>query len=99
MHDLEFVTELTEPGGPGEVVSRPATRTPHPTRTGGQDDGSYTNSLKLVKKLLRPLTRPGHFDDAANLNIYQGMPKTVRNQNTSETQPLTSTGRCRRRMV
>ena len=47
MRDLEFVTE---PGGatePGEVVSRPATRTPHPTRTGGQDDGSYTNSLKL----------------------------------------------------
>ena len=34
------------PGGAGEVVSRPATRTPHPTRTGGQDDGSYTNSLK-----------------------------------------------------
>ena len=44
MRDLEFVTEPTEPG---EVVSRPATRTPHPTRTGGQDDGSYTNSLKL----------------------------------------------------
>ena len=41
MRDLGFVTE------PGEVVSRPATRTPHPTRTGGQDDGSYTNSLKL----------------------------------------------------
>ncbi len=41
MRDLGFVTE------PGEVVSRPATRTPHPTRTGGQDDSSYTNSLKL----------------------------------------------------
>ncbi len=49
MRDLEFVTEVTEPGGAGEVVSRPATRTPHPTRAGGQDDGSYTNSLKLEK--------------------------------------------------
>ncbi len=49
MRDLEFVTDVTdvtEPGGAGEVVSRPATRTPHPTRTGGQDHGSYTNSLK-----------------------------------------------------
>ena len=51
-HNLELVTDATdatdatEPGGEGEVVSRPATRTPHPTRTGGQDDGSYTNSLK-----------------------------------------------------
>ncbi len=36
------------PGGAGEVVSRPAARSPHPTRTGGQDDGSYTNSLKTV---------------------------------------------------
>ena len=47
--NLELVTDATdatEPGGEGEVVSRPATRTPHPTRTGGQDDGSYTNSLK-----------------------------------------------------
>ncbi len=52
--NLELVTAATdatdeaEPGGVTEVVSRPATRTPHPTRTGGQDDGSYTNSLKLV---------------------------------------------------
>ena len=37
---------VTEPGGATEVVSRPATRTPHPTRTGGQDDGNYTNYLK-----------------------------------------------------
>ena len=34
--------------GAGEVVARPAGRTPHPTRAGGQDDGSYTNSLKLT---------------------------------------------------
>ncbi len=57
MRDLEFVTEpadarnsSAEPADAtdeGEVVSRPATRTPHPTRTGGQDDGSYTNSLKI----------------------------------------------------
>ena len=34
--------------GATEVVARPAGRTPHPTCAGGQDDGSYTNSLKLV---------------------------------------------------
>ncbi len=34
--------------GSGEVVARPAARTPYPTRAGGQDDGSYTNSLKLL---------------------------------------------------
>ena len=27
-------------------LARPAARTPHPTRAGGQDDGSYINSLK-----------------------------------------------------
>ncbi len=42
---LELVTDATDAT---EVVSRPTARTPHPTRTGGQDDGSYTNSLKLV---------------------------------------------------
>ena len=51
-HNLELVTDATdatdatEPGGEGEVVSRPATRTPHPTRTGGQDDGSYTQETR-----------------------------------------------------
>ena len=34
--------------GAGEVVAGSAARTPHPTRAGGQDDGSYTNSLKLT---------------------------------------------------
>ena len=36
------------PGSAGspEVVSRTAVRSPPPTRAGGQDDGSYTNSLK-----------------------------------------------------
>ena len=29
-----------------EVVSKTAARTPLPTHAGGQDDGSYTNSLK-----------------------------------------------------
>ena len=29
------------------MVSRTAARSPPPTRAGGQDDGSYTNSLKL----------------------------------------------------
>ena len=32
--------------GGGEVLSRTAARTPHPTHAGDQDDGSYTNSLK-----------------------------------------------------
>ena len=32
-----------------EVVSRRAARSPPPTRAGGQDDGSYTNSLKPAR--------------------------------------------------
>ncbi len=47
-HNLELVTEVTEATEATEVVSRPAGRTPQPTRAGGQDDGSYTNSLKIV---------------------------------------------------
>ena len=43
---LELVTEPSGPAEVAEVVSRPAARTPRPTRTGGQDDGSYRNSLK-----------------------------------------------------
>ncbi len=49
-HSLELVTDATGAmgaTGTGEVVARPAARTPHPTRAGGQDDGSYTNSLKI----------------------------------------------------
>ncbi len=44
--------------GAGEVVARPAGRTPHPTRAGGQDDGSYTNSPKplLTRLAARPIT-------------------------------------------
>ena len=34
--------------GAAEVVSKTVTRTPPSTRAGGQDYGSYTNSLKLV---------------------------------------------------
>ena len=41
-----FLELVADAGGAAEAVSRPAARTPHPTRTGGQDDGSYTNSLK-----------------------------------------------------
>ena len=33
--------------GAAEVVSRTAARSPPPTRAWGQDDGSYTQSLKL----------------------------------------------------
>ena len=32
--------------GEAEMASRTAARSPPPTRAGGQDDGSYTNSLK-----------------------------------------------------
>ena len=40
---LEFAAGVT---GVTEVVSKPAAQTPPPTHAGGQDDGSYTNSLK-----------------------------------------------------
>ena len=36
-----------DPGDPGEVVARSAVRSPTSTRAGGQDDVSFTNSLKL----------------------------------------------------
>ena len=49
---LEFVTDAAGATGAGEVVARSAARTPHPTRAGGQDDGSYTNSLKLSTVIL-----------------------------------------------
>ena len=42
----ELETGATGAAAAGEVVARPAARIPHPTRAGGQDDGSYTNSLK-----------------------------------------------------
>ena len=44
---LEFVNGATGATGEGEMASRTAARSPPPTRAGGQDDGSYTNSLKL----------------------------------------------------
>ena len=44
---LELATGATGAAGEGEVVSKPAPQTPPPTHAGGQDDGSYTNSLKL----------------------------------------------------
>ena len=39
-------TDRTDRTGMAEVVSKTAARTPLPTHAGGQDDGSYTNSLK-----------------------------------------------------
>ena len=44
---LEFVTGAGGAAGEREMASRTAARSPPPTRAGGQDDGSYTNSLKL----------------------------------------------------
>ena len=41
---LEFEAEKT---GEAEVVSKTLARTPPSTHAGGQDDGSYTNSLKI----------------------------------------------------
>ena len=46
---LEFATGATGDAGTSEVVSKTAPQTPPPTHAGGQDDGSYTNSLKLNK--------------------------------------------------
>ena len=40
---LELATGAT---GATELVSKMVARIPPPTRAGGQDDGSYTNSLK-----------------------------------------------------
>ncbi len=37
-----------DPADPGEVVARSAVRSPTSTRAGGQDDVSFTNSLKLA---------------------------------------------------
>ena len=44
-------TAATGAAGSTEVVSRTAARSPPPTRAGGQDDGSYTNSLKKEQTL------------------------------------------------
>ena len=43
---LELEAGETGETGETEVVSKTATLTPLPTHAGGQDDGSYTNSLK-----------------------------------------------------
>ena len=49
---LELATGATGAAGAAgatgatEVVSKTVARTPPPTHAGGQDDGSYTNSLK-----------------------------------------------------
>ncbi len=42
---LELAAGAAGEGGEGEVVSKTAPQTPPPTHAGGQDDGSYTNSL------------------------------------------------------
>ena len=43
---LELVAAATGATGAAEVVSRTVAQTPPPMHAGGQDDGSYTNSLK-----------------------------------------------------
>ena len=48
MRNLELVTDAAAATAATEVVSRTAAPTPPSTRAGGQDDGSYTNSLKLM---------------------------------------------------
>ena len=48
---LELVKGATGATGETETVARTAARSPPPTRAGGQDDGSYTNSLKLARVL------------------------------------------------
>ncbi len=44
---LELATGTTGTTGGTEVVSKTVARTPPPTHAGGQDDSSYTNSLKI----------------------------------------------------
>ncbi len=58
MRGLELVTDATDATDEGEVVSSTAARTPPSTRAGGQDDGSYTNSLKLY---IMQLSEHKHF--------------------------------------
>ncbi len=43
---LELATGETGAAAETEVVSKTVARTPPPTHAGGQDDGTYTNSLK-----------------------------------------------------
>ncbi len=48
MRDLEFIRGSRQsPGSPGNDVAARCSEPPFPTH-GGQDDGSSTNSLKLV---------------------------------------------------
>ena len=44
---LELAAGTTGATGVPEVVSRTVAWSPPPTHAGGQDDGSYTNSLKI----------------------------------------------------
>ena len=44
---LELETGQTGETGETEMVSKTVAQTPPPTHAGGQDDGSYTNSLKI----------------------------------------------------
>ena len=46
MRNLEHSGGAGGAGDPPELVPWAAARTPPFTRAGGQDDGSYTNSLK-----------------------------------------------------
>ncbi len=48
MRNLELAADATFATDAAEVVSRTAAPTPPSTRAGGQDDGSYTNSLKIL---------------------------------------------------
>ena len=47
-----FLELPTATAGITEVVSKTLAQTPPPTHAGGQDDGSYTNSLKLDPRSL-----------------------------------------------
>ena len=51
-------TGATGATGAAEVVSRTVARTPPSTHAGGQDDGSYTNSLKLHPACVRAAFLP-----------------------------------------
>ena len=74
---LEHAAEVTEVTAVTEMVSRMLARSPPSTHAGGQDDGSYTNSLKLHDIRVYSATfqdRPCLHDIACDSTIFLDIP-------------------------
>ena len=54
---LEHAIDATDATDVTEMVSRMLARSPPSTHAGGQDDGSYTNSLKILGRHAREFNR------------------------------------------